>query len=228
MLYLFAARVKARDSEPIVMPVSPRKHSHATRKGAPDRRGAKPRAAASYTPPLTTSHDALMEGDTDAAFRRSLYLMVLAFSRLATCREAFGRALGLTGSQFAVLIGTAYRQGRDGVSIRALADHIALASTHVTTEVGRLIDKGLLVKTANPRDRRGVLVRLTRGGEAAVNDVAPFVRRVNDRLFDGVSRREFAAVSAFLARFAANSEDAVQEIHRTERQRGPSANVGTN
>jgi MarR family transcriptional regulator, organic hydroperoxide resistance regulator len=217
-MYLFADRVKARDSEPPVMPVSPRKHSR-TRNGATERRGTKPHSAAGYAPPLTTSHDALMEGGTDVAFRRSLYLMVLAFSRLAACREAFGRALGLTGSQFAVLIGTAYRQGRDGVSIRALADHIALASTHVTTEVGRLIDRGLLAKSANPRDRRGVLVRLTRRGEAAVNDVAPFVRRVNDRLFAGVSRREFAAVSAFLARFAANSEDALEEIHRDERRR---------
>ena len=78
-------------------------------------------------------------------FRQSLYLMVFAFSRLQTCREAFGRALGLTGTQFAVLIGTAYRQGHEGVSIRALADHIQLAPTHVTTEVGRLIGKGLLI-----------------------------------------------------------------------------------
>jgi DNA-binding MarR family transcriptional regulator len=173
-----------------------------------------------FAPPITTSHAALMAAGSDVAFRQSLYLMVLAFSRLGTCREAFGRALGLTGSQFAVLIGTAYRQGRDGVSIRGLAEHVALAPTHVTTEVGRLIHKGLLVKTANRQDRRGVLVRLSRRGEAAVEAVAPFVRRVNDALFAGVSRRDFAVVSAFLSRFAANSEDALDEIRRTER-RGP-------
>ena len=49
-----------------------------------------------------------------------------------------------------VLIGAAYAQGRDGVSIRSLADHIQLAPTHVTTEVGRLIRKGLLMKKINP------------------------------------------------------------------------------
>jgi DNA-binding MarR family transcriptional regulator len=177
------------------------------------------REAAPFAPPLTVSHAELLAGGTDVAFRQSLYLMVLAFSRLQTCREAFGRVLGLTGTQFAVLIGTAYRQGQGGVSIRALADHIQLASTHVTTEVGRLIDKGLLIKSANQRDRRGVLVRLSRRGEAAVGEVAPFVRRVNDRLFAGISRRDFAAVSAFLSRFAANSEDALDEIRRTERTR---------
>jgi DNA-binding MarR family transcriptional regulator len=152
-------------------------------------------------------------------FRQSLYLMVLAFSRLQTCREAFGRALGLTGTQFAVLIGTAYRQGGEGVSIRALADHIQLAPTHVTTEVGRLIGKGLLIKTINRHDRRGVLVRLSRQGEAAVGKVAPFVRRVNDRLFASITRRDFAVVSSFLSQFAKNSEEALDEIRRTERSR---------
>jgi MarR family transcriptional regulator, organic hydroperoxide resistance regulator len=183
--------------------------------------GRKPtRQQAGFAPPVTVSHAGLLTDGTDVAFRQSLYLMVLAFSRLATCREAFGRALGLTGSQFAVLIGAAYRQGQDGVSIRALADHVQLASTHVTTEVGRLIDKGLLIKSANRQDRRGVLVRLSRRGEAAVGDVAPFVTRVNDRLFAGISRRDFAIVSAFLSRFAANTEDALDEIRRTERTHG--------
>ena len=109
--------------------------------------------------------------------------MIHAFDRLTSYREAFGRHLSLTASQFLVLIGTAYRQGRDGVSIRALADHTQLAATHVTTEVGRLIDKGLLTKQANPHDRRGVLVRLTPKGEAAVREVNPLLRRVNDCLF---------------------------------------------
>jgi MarR family transcriptional regulator, organic hydroperoxide resistance regulator len=180
-----------------------------TKSGAPE----------SFAPPLTVSHADLLADGTDIAFRQSLYLMVLAFSRLATCREAFGRAVGLTGSQFAVLIGAAYQQGPDGVSIRALADHVQLATTHVTTEVGRLIDKGLLTKTANRHDRRSVLVRLSRRGEAAVGTVAPFVRQVNDRLFAGISRRDFANMSVFLSRFAANSEDALDEIRRTERRR---------
>jgi DNA-binding MarR family transcriptional regulator len=169
--------------------------------------------------PPTVSHPALRRGASDEGFRRTLYLMVLAFGRLQTCREAFGRAMGLTGSQFAVMVGTAYCQNVDGVSIRALAEHVQLAPTHVTTEVGRLVRRGLLAKRANRHDRRGVLVTLTPRGEAALLEVAPFVRRVNDLLFRNVSRKEFAALSRFLATFAANSEEAVAEIRRTERTR---------
>ncbi len=180
--------------------------------------------APAFAVPLTVSHGALLRAGTDDDFRQTLYLMVLAFGRLQDCREAFGRALAdagspLTGSQFAVLIGTAYRQGAAGVSIRALADHVQLAPTHVTTEVGRLIRKGLLVKRPNTADRRSVLVRLSRKGETALLRVVPFVRTVNDLLFDGVSRADFAALSRFLHGFALNTERALAEIRRTERQR---------
>jgi DNA-binding MarR family transcriptional regulator len=139
----------------------------------------------------------MLKSGGDVAFRETLYLMALTFGRLHTCREAFGRVLGLTASQFIVLIGTAYQQGSEGVSIRALADHTQLAATHVTTEVGRLIGKGLLTKQASTRDRRSVLVRLSPKGEDAIRAVNPAARRVNDLLFADVSREDFAAVSPF-------------------------------
>jgi DNA-binding MarR family transcriptional regulator len=188
----------------------PAEKSRPRRRTTPSRR---PRGA--FAPPPTVSHAALLVAGSDVAFRETLYLMVLAFSRLMACREAFGRAHGLTGSQFAVLFGVAYRQGRDGVSIRQLAEHVQLASTHVTTEVGRLVRKRLLVKTENPRDRRGVLVKLSPRGEAAVERIAPLLRRVNDRLFDGVSRAQVASLDRFLRMFSRNGENALAEILRS-------------
>jgi DNA-binding MarR family transcriptional regulator len=153
------------------------------------------------------------------AFREALYLMALAFGRLQSCREAFGRMLGLTPSQFIVMIGAAYQQGSEGVSIRSLADHTQLAATHVTTEVGRLMRKGFLTKQPSMRDRRSVLVRLTPKGEEAVRAVNPLQRRINDLLFADISREDFAAVSRFLEQLSLNSEYALAEIRRTERER---------
>jgi DNA-binding MarR family transcriptional regulator len=185
--------------------------------GKPDR--ALHRRDQAFEPPATITLPAMLSSGSDVAFRETLYLMVFAFDRLMSYREAFGRHLSLTASQFIVLIGTAYRQGRDGVSIRALADHTQLAATHVTTEVGRLIDKGLLTKQANPHDRRGVLVRLTPKGETAIRDVNPLLRRVNDCLFRNVSREDFAVVARFLSTFALNTENATAEIRRAARER---------
>ena len=179
----------------------------------------RPARRSTFVPPLTVSHPAMLASGTDVAFRQTLYAMVLAFSRLIACREAFGRALALTGSQFAVLVGAAYQQGRDGVSIRALAGHVQLAPTHVTTEVGRLVRKGLLDKRVNRRDRRGVLVTLSPQGEAAVRRISPFLRRVNDLLFQEVSRKELAVVTHFLRVFVRNGERALAEIRRREGRR---------
>ena len=170
-----------------------------------------PRRGKEFVPPATITLTPMLKAGGDVAFRETLYLMALTFSRLTTCREAFGRLLGLTASQFIVLIGTAYRQGNEGVSIRALAYHPQLAATHVTTEVGRLIAKCLLTKQPRARDR-----------EDAIRAVNPFLRRVNDLLFTDVSREDFAIVSGFLEKFALNSEYALAEIRRSERERAGS------
>jgi DNA-binding MarR family transcriptional regulator len=177
------------------------------------RRGKK------FVPPATISLPAMLVAGSDVSFRETLYRMVFAFSRLVSLREAFGRHLSLTASQFIVLIGTAYRQGNDGVSIRSLADHTQLAATHVTTEVGRLMEKGLLTKSPNMRDRRSVLVQLTPKGEAAITEINPLLRRVNDCLFQKISRDDFAVVARFLTTFALNSESALAEIRRADRER---------
>ena len=185
----------------------------------PARKRASVRHQREYIPPATITLPPLLVPGGDVAFREALYLMTLTFGRLQSFRQAFGRELSLTASQFIVLIGTAYRQGRHGVTIRGLADHTQLAATHVTTEVGRLIDKKLLTKSANARDGRSVLVRLSQRGEAAVGAINPLLRRVNDRLFQNVSREEFAAVSRFLSKFALNSEQALADIKSMERKR---------
>jgi DNA-binding MarR family transcriptional regulator len=179
-----------------------------------------------FVPPPTITQPEMLQSGRDLVFRQTLYLMVLAFGRLQSFREGFGKFLSLTGSQFIVLIGTAYRQGSDGVSIRTLADHTQLAATHVTTEVGRLIGKGLLTKQASTRDRRSVLVRLAPQGEAAVHAINPLLRRVNDQLFQNISREDFAVVSRFLTTFALNSEYALAEFRRSERERSKALHAG--
>ncbi|MDB5509678.1 MAG: MarR family transcriptional regulator [Hyphomicrobiales bacterium] len=170
-----------------------------------------------FTPPLTVSHPALLDPTGDSAFRQTLYMMVTSFGRLQTCRDAFGRSVDLTGSQFTVLIGAAYTQGENGVTIRQLADHVQLAATHVTTEVGRMCRLGLLKKRVNALDRRSVLVQLTAKGEQRLIELSPFVRAVNDLLFSGIGRQQFRELDAFLTRFVDNTELALEEIRRREK-----------
>lgn len=171
-----------------------------------------------FSPPLTVSHASLLVDGSDDRFRQLIYLFVEVLGRMNMCREAFGRSIGLTGSQFAVLVGVAYRQGEQGVTVKRLAQYIHLAPTHVTTEVGRLIRKGLLSKCAADDDRRSVLVSLTREGEETVTSVSEFVRRVNDILFDGVSARDVDNAESLFNRLSRNSEFAIAELKVAERE----------
>ena len=184
------------------------------KKGPPPKRKTKARA---FVPPVTVSHAELLVDGSDDNFRQVIYLFVEVLGRLAMCREAFGRAIGLTGSQFAVLVGVAYRQGEGGVTIKRLSNYVHLASTHVTTEVGRLIRKGLLNKVAADDDRRSVLVSLTPEGEAAVISVTAFVRQVNDVLFAGITSADLASAQSMFTRLSRNSEFAVAELKVAER-----------
>ena len=172
---------------------------------------------AGFRPPRTISRRDYLRNGGDEWFREVIYSTVEALGRLLACRNAFGRALGLTASQFAVLMGVAFRQGGGGVSIRDLARHVALAPTHVTTEVGRLIRRGYLAKRPSPTDRRSVLVSLTAPGESAITGVAPLVRRTNDILFEGLAAKDLEIVCRTMRRVTSNSELALAEIRRRER-----------
>jgi MarR family transcriptional regulator, organic hydroperoxide resistance regulator len=174
---------------------------------------------ARFVSPVTTSRKDLLKGGSDDWMRDAIYRLVQALSRLIACREAFGRQLGLTGSQFTVLIGVAYRQGDDGIAIAPLAQHVGLAATHVTTEVGRLMRKGLLSKRPNKQDKRSVLITLSTKGEQAVRDVAPVVSTINDLLFKGIDRSQLEAVSGFASQLLQNSEYALAEIRVIETRR---------
>jgi MarR family transcriptional regulator, organic hydroperoxide resistance regulator len=171
-------------------------------------------------PPLTVSHSELLRDGKDDDFRQTLYLIVQVLGQLETCRAAFGKAMGLNGSQFAVMMGVAYRQGEEGVRISNLARYVQLASTHVTTQVGRLEKMGLLSKQAGTDDRRSVLVRLTADGEKAITNVVPFLRRVNDLLFSGITSKQLSTIMEVFTKLSLNSEFAIAEVRRFERQRG--------
>lgn len=172
-----------------------------------------------YTVPSTISRRDYFKDRSDDWFRDALYRLVQSLNRLLVCREAFGRQLGLTGSQFTVLMGVAYRQADTGITIASLANYIGLAATHVTTEVGRLIRKDLLIKRPNESDGRSVLISLSPKGEAAVDAVSPMVRKINDLLFRNIDRKQLDTMNEFAKVLLTNSEYAIAEVRVSESDR---------
>ncbi len=183
------------------------------------RAGAEPQdGKETYRPPLTISHRSLLTKGSDIEFRETIYLMIEILRIFDSCNAVFGRALGIAGTQFSVLIGVAFRQGEEGITISRLAKYIQLSSTQVTMEVSALVRQGLLVKRAGTHDRRSVLVMLSPAGQDAIEQVVPLIRKVNDLLFDGVSHKQMLHLKDMFAQLSKNSEFMWAEIRLYERE----------
>ena len=156
----------------------------------------------------------------DVAFREALYLMALAFGRLHTCREAFGRTLGLT----ALAVHRADRRrlsaGQRGrVDPRAGRPHPSRGDPchHRGRPADRQGPADQAAQHARPPERAGPAV----GARAKTRSVRS-IRCCGASTIccsPDVSREDFAVVSRFLEQFALNSEYALAEIRRSERER---------
>jgi DNA-binding MarR family transcriptional regulator len=172
-----------------------------------------------YRPPVSVTREEVLVDGSDDRFRDVIYALFVTGFRFQEIREAFGREVDVTGPQYFVLMAVARFHAEGGVGIGGLASHLHVAAPHVTTEVGKLVDKGLLAKRPNPEDGRRVLVTLTEDGKAVMERLAPFRQHINNVLFDGFSREEFLTLARLLDRFLSTTERALDAVADHERDR---------
>jgi DNA-binding MarR family transcriptional regulator len=129
-------------------------------------------------------------------------------------REAIAEKIGVSGANYTMLMSTLHLQGTSGVSISALADYLEVSGPYVTGVINKLAAQGFVRKAANPKDKRGVLVRLTPTGRRRLLQAFEFICNVNDRLFEGVGREEYRAVANFNAKFIRNTQATLDWIDR--------------
>jgi DNA-binding MarR family transcriptional regulator len=96
-------------------------------------------------------------------------------------------AFGLTPVQFAALQGVA---AAPGVDQRTLARAIGLDTSTTGGVVDRLEARGLLLRSANPDDRRVRLLSLTPAGAALLHDVTPAMLRAQQRILEPLPAHE--------------------------------------
>ena len=159
--------------------------------------------------PLSVSQPAMLADGTDREFRRLIYRMLIAEARLIDVRKAIARQVGVTGAQYSVMMAILHLEGEDGISIGGLAEHLEVTGPHITGEVRKLAARGLVRKLANPRDSRGVQVRLSGIGRKRLLDAFAYIRDVNNILFDHVPVQEFRALSRFYEKFIGNTARAL-------------------
>jgi DNA-binding MarR family transcriptional regulator len=174
---------------------------------------APDQAAAEALPLSVTRPEILIDG-SDGEFRRLIHRMLIGQARLAAVRECIAGRIGVSGTQYTMLMSVLHLQGTTGVSITALAGYLEVTGPHVTGIIGTLVAGGFVRKAVNPKDRRGVLVKLTPAGRKKLLQAFAFISAVNDRLFEGVGREEYRAVASFNAKFIRNTKATLDWIGR--------------
>ncbi len=175
---------------------------------------------------LTVSRPELLADGGDQAFRELVHDMLAVSARVQAIRNGLGASLGLSGSQYTILITIDHHQDHaEGIGVNQIAEHLHLSGAFVTLEVGRLVERGLVNKTVNAADRRRVLLRTTGEARKLLVRLTALQRPVNDALFDSLTHAEFLSLRKLMAKVVTTSDRSlsllkflVQEDAATDRK----------
>lgn len=159
----------------------------------------------------TISRSQLMIDGSDQAFRQFVHDMLAFSARLQAVRDQLGGAIGLSGTQYTVLIAIAHLSGAGGkVGVNQVAEHLHFSGAFITIEVNKLVATGLVEKEIDSEDRRRVVLRITAKARALLNELASVQRPVNDRLFDCLSASDFERTRKLVSKMVDAADDAIR------------------
>jgi DNA-binding MarR family transcriptional regulator len=133
-------------------------------------------------------------------------------ARIEQIRVRLASRLGISGPQYSLLRAVASLQGREGVSIGVVAEHLHVTSAFITAQSRMLAQRGLLNKREDAADRRVSRLSLTLKGERLVDEIVDEVRPINDIFFGGLPKGEFEVLSAIIQKLVDSSRSAIIHI----------------
>ena len=125
------------------------------RSTAPLRAGpaAKPARASQPIIPLTTSRPELLEEGRDRQFRHLVHALFGFAAHHERIRSGHGKAIGLAGIEYTVLISIAHLAVDGDVNVKTVADHLYLSGAFITAVTQRLLKLGMIHKKIDAGDR---------------------------------------------------------------------------
>lgn len=147
----------------------------------------------SVTPPPQSPSEAenyLLENSVGHLLRR-------AHQRHGALFASFSNAIGLTPTQFAVMV----RLLEEGQTTQnRLGRLVALDTATIQGVMQRLIGRGLAQSGRDPMDRRAVILSLTDAGKAVLHEAMQHGREANEALLSPLNEAERAQLVALLRR----------------------------
>ena len=94
----------------------------------------------------------------------------------------------------------------DHISISRLSAQTSLANTTLTAMLDRMEKMGLIVRKADPQDRRSRLIALTDRAKALQEDYTKISQQMNEIYYTGFAEEEIVQFEAYLQRVLNNLE----------------------
>lgn len=94
----------------------------------------------------------------------------------------------------------------DHISISRLSEQTSLANTTLTAMLDRMEKMGLIVRKADPQDRRSRLIALTEKAKSLQEDYTRISQQMNEIYYDGFTEAEVIQFESYLLRVLNNLE----------------------
>ena len=159
----------------------------------------------------TVSRPQLLVDGSDFALRQFLHDTLAFSARLQAVRGHFGAVIGLSGTQYTVLIAIAHLSSTTKkVGVNQVADHLHFSGAFITIEINKLVSGGLVEKEVDVVDRRRVVLTITPKARTLLDGLAPMQRPVNDMLFRDLSAADFENTRLLMSRMVTAANDAIR------------------
>jgi DNA-binding MarR family transcriptional regulator len=159
----------------------------------------------------TVSRPQLMVDGSDRAFRQFVHDTLAFSARLQAVRGQLGAVIGLSGTQYTVLIAIAHLSGTDEkIGVNQVAEHLHFSGAFITIEINKLVSNGLVEKETDEEDRRRVILTITPKARALLNELAPVQRPMNDMLFRSMSAADFERTRKLMSEMVDAADEAIR------------------
>ena len=141
---------------------------------------------------IKSSDEPLPPGVDGVLFERFIAAKIVTLATLLkrSSSARFQNKYGLAVAEWRVLTRIGASQP---LSLGELANHMGLAASQISRVTSKLVDRGLVVRTQNPKSRRQAEVRLSQRGQELHREIIALGIKRNADLLEGIDPDLFQA-----------------------------------
>lgn len=97
------------------------------------------------------------------------------------------------------------------LSAKAVGERTAMDQVQITRAINQMASVGLISRWIDPADRRKVMLRLSRKGQGAYEEIAPLAQQIERELFASLRSDEIELLSSLMGKLLTRVEEVVPE-----------------